>query len=172
MGFVLAGFAHNVAVYARRLGMGELNVERIERMAMAVDRHGLQQDSRSSAVFAVVGSHLHVTCPSLTVREIVLVSRLVGGAYWHYTHPEGTTPLDCETLVARSVADVTKLGYAEASDFASLAQTYCVILVEGRERDARQNAACPHSPIVHAILSKLPGFARVQRGDDSEDNYF
>lgn len=166
------GFAHNVAVYARRLGMPELGAERIERMAVATERHSLSQDSRSGAVFAVVGTHLHATHQTLSLRDVVTVSRLVSGAYWYYKHEATAEAQVPEYCVQRSVRDLVAVGWTEVEPLSALAQTYAAFLIEGHKRDVSCNASQLNSPLTHAILSKIPGYAQVQQHNDSEDNYF
>lgn len=171
MGFTTTGFAHNVAVYARRLGMEALEADRVERMAVAVLRNNLSLDSRSGAVFAVVGTHLHRVSPDLPVREVTLVSRIVAGAYWHYRQQSETN--DCTGFIASAVEDLVTLGYRDAGEFASLAQSYCAVLVARRECDVARNTPLPQdSPLAMAILDKIPGRRQVTHGQTSEDDYF
>lgn len=174
MSIATAGFAHNVAVYARRLNMQELSAERIERMAAAVEAYsGLTQDSRSGAVFAVVGSHLHQVCPDLPVKDVVIVSRIVAGAYWYSRKGTDNAVAGYAAWVDAAATDVVGIGFSQARSFSGVALTYLTLLVEARERDERSNASLPMSQLTHAILSKLPEFNQVRQGDDlSEENFF
>lgn len=173
MSIATVGFAHNVAVYARRLNMQELSAERIERMAAAVEAHsGLTQDSRSGAVFAVVGSHLHQVCPDLPVKDVVIVSRIVAGGYWYYRKGASVADAGYAAWVDAAATDVAEIGFSQAQRFSGVAITYLTLLAEAREREERGNASLPMSQLVHAILSKLPEFNQVRQGDDSEENYF
>lgn len=174
MSIVAAGFVHNVTVYARRLNMRELDAGRIERMAAAVEAHsGLSQDSRSGAVFGVVGSHLHQVCPNLPVKDVVTVSRIVAGAYWYYRKVTDGDSVAYDAWVDAATTDVMDIGFSQAQSFSGVAKTYLIHLVEGRRRDERSNASLPASQLAHAILCKLPEFNQVQHGDDlSEENFF